>query len=154
MVNKGVDVVSGWGSLWRLMRVKDIMTSNPLTVTVDSPVADAVRIMRERSIRHLPVLDNGHLAGIITDRDLRWLLGQNLGGGERGSALELAGPVGEVMSSQPVTVSEHDSVLKAVDLMVERRFGGMPVLNAQEKLVGIVTYVDVLRACRELLRNA
>ncbi len=136
------------------MNVSDIMTRAPWTVGVADKVLQAVTLMRERQIRHLPVMDGERLVGIITDRDLRWLLGQSIHGGGGPQAEALGDQVGEVMTSNPVTVSEHAPVLTAVDLLVEKRIGGLPVTNALGALVGIITYVDVLRACRELLRGA
>jgi acetoin utilization protein AcuB len=130
------------------------MTVKPLTVQVEDRVADALRLMRLHRIRHLPVLDGHTLAGIISDRDLRWVLGQEFGGATRAGAAALADRVGDVMTGAPVTVAPEADVLHAVDQLLDRRIGGLPVVNAAGVLVGIVTYVDVLRACRDLLQMA
>lgn len=133
------------------MHVADIMTRDPVTVAVEDRVATAVERMRDRQIRHLPVMDGGALVGILSDRDLRWLLGQHLHGGSREAAPLMADRVGEVMTANPRAIHQQAPVRMAVDLMLAHRIGGLPVLSETNALVGMVTYVDVLRACRDLL---
>lgn len=132
--------------------VKDIMTPAPLTVQVTDRVSTAVDLMRAHQIRHLPVMQSDVMVGILTDRDLRWLLGQHMHAQDRESVDLKADLVGDVMSSHPVTVPDNAPLAAAVDLLVERRIGGLPVVSAQSgRLVGICTYVDVLRAFRRVL---
>src|SRR5207237_9490339 len=124
--------------------------------TTEDRVADAVRLMRERQIRHLPVVEPNtlRLVGILSDRDVRWLLGQNLHADNRVAADSMADAVGEVMTRQPVTVHDDAPVLTAVDLTVVRRIGALPVLGGAGALTGFATDGDGVRACRERLNKA
>jgi acetoin utilization protein AcuB len=106
-------------------------------------VAD--ELMTENKIRQLPVLSNGTLVGIVTDRDVRSFLSGSLlaPAEEREKALSVK--VGEIMTSEPLTVAPDDELTEAVELLLEQKVGGVPVVDEAEGLVGIVTYVDVLR---------
>jgi acetoin utilization protein AcuB len=133
------------------MIVNDIMTRNPRVVSVTSNVRHALKVLAEADVRHLPVVDDDELVGIISDRDLRELGTEALDGGET-VRRTLAQPASSVMSAGVVTVYPESDVSEAVDLMIEHRIGALPVVEADgTKLVGIVSYVDVLRAARDLL---
>lgn len=136
------------------MLVRDIMTSNPYSVSVTSSVRQLLHALAEADVRHLPIVDEGALVGIVSDRDLRSLgslIGDEL---ERpGAAREaLAQPASSVMTSGVITVNPESDVAEAIDLMIEHRVGALPVVEADStKLVGIVSYVDALRAARDVM---
>jgi acetoin utilization protein AcuB len=136
------------------MRVQDVMSSNPVTVSPETSVAEVWDLMRERTIRHIPVLDRGALVGMLSDRDPAHFDMARLLNVEGADALRraLATPVAKVMSSDIVDVSPDAELGEVVDLLVENRIGAVPVVRPDtQDLVGIVSYIDVLEAIRDLL---
>jgi acetoin utilization protein AcuB len=136
------------------MRVQDVMSSNPVTVSPDASVAEVWDLMREHAIRHIPVLDRGALVGMLSDRDLAHFDMARLLNVEGADALRraLATPVAKVMSSDVVDVSPDTELSDVIDLLVENRIGAVPVVRPESQdLVGIVSYIDVLEAVRDLL---
>jgi acetoin utilization protein AcuB len=127
------------------MKVVDVMTKDPLTIGPSETVGEAEELMAENGIRQLPVVKNSDLIGIITDRDVRsFLAGSSVSPpNEREQALRTQ--VSDLMTSNPLTLAPDDELQDAVELLVEQKIGGVPVVDAAEGLVGIVTYVDVLR---------
>jgi CBS domain-containing protein len=127
------------------MKVVDVMTKDPLTIGPSETVGEAEELMTENGIRQLPVVKNSDLIGIITDRDVRsFLAGSSVSPpNEREQALRTQ--VSDLMTSNPLTLAPDDELQDAVELLVEQKIGGVPVVDAAEGLVGIVTYVDVLR---------
>ena len=133
------------------MIVSEIMTKNPRIVSVTSNVRHVLKVLAEADVRHLPVVEDDALVGIISDRDLREL---GVESRDDGATVRrtLGQPASEVMSSGVVTVHPESDVSEAIDLMIEHRIGALPVVEPDStKLVGIVSYVDVLRAARDLL---
>lgn len=137
----------------RAMKVVEVMTKNPLSMTPSETVGQADELMAENRIRQLPVVDGSTLVGIITDRDIRSFLdgGSLLVPDARARAL--ATQIKEVMSTDPLTLSPDDDLQEALELLIEEKIGGIPVMDQSEGLVGIVTYVDVLRCFLDFLRE-
>jgi acetoin utilization protein AcuB len=127
------------------MKVVDVMTKNPLAMTPSETIGEADEVMTEHRIRQLPVVEGSALLGIITDRDIRSFLADSplLDSARREKALGTE--IREVMTAHPLTLSPDDTLRDAVELLVEDKIGGIPVVDEAEGLVGIVTYVDVLR---------
>jgi acetoin utilization protein AcuB len=127
------------------MKVVDVMTKDPLTVTAMETIGQAEELMNTNKIRQLPVVRGKELLGIVTDRDIRSFLSGSLleSPGTREKTLDTK--VREIMTTEPMTVSPEDDLQEAVELMIEEKIGGIPVVDEAEGLVGIVTYVDVLR---------
>ena len=140
----------------RDVKVKDVMTRNPISIDPDAPLGTAIAVMREKGIRHLPVVDDvGRLVGIITDRDVRAAtitpaLAEHLSAGA-GRRLRSLGHqledlrVKDVMTWGVVITHPEVTVARAAATMFEGRFGGLPVVQ-DGKLVGILTERDLLRA--------
>lgn len=129
---------------YRWMKVVDVMTTDPLSVSPSESVGQADELMNANRIRQLPVVEAGELMGIITDRDIRSFLSGALVEPEaREKALNTE--VREIMTTDPVTLAREDDLTEAVELLVEQKMGGIPVVDQEEGLVGIVTYIDVLR---------
>jgi CBS domain-containing protein len=138
------------------MNVKELMTPNPITIDSDAPIGTAMAVMRDKAVRHLPVVDEaGRLLGVVTDRDLRSAalapaLAEHLSRGARrrlhgvSQALEEI-PVKEAMTWDVVTTSPEATIAHAAAAMFQGRFGGLPVVQ-DGKLVGMLTERDVLRA--------
>ena len=136
--------------------VRDLMNKRPITIDPAAPLATAIAVMREKEIRHLPVVDDtGRLVGIITDRDLRSAvlapslaeflplgLRRALDGATR-TLQELR--VKDAMTWGVVTTRPDASVSEAAAVMFESRVGSLPV-RENGKLVGIVTERDIFKA--------
>jgi acetoin utilization protein AcuB len=127
------------------MKVIDVMTKDPLTVATDENIGQADELMNTNNIRQIPVLRGTELVGIVTDRDIRSFLSGSLLKGPEAREKALNAKVTEIMTTEPITVSPEDDLEEAVELLIEEKFGGIPVVDKSAGLVGIVTYVDVLR---------
>jgi len=127
------------------MKVVDVMTKDPLTATPNETIGQADELMNANKIRQLPVVQARELVGIVTDRDIRSFLSGSLLESPEAREKALNTKIGEIMTTDPVTVSPEDDLQEAVELLIEEKFGGIPVVEQSEGLVGIVTYVDVLR---------
>jgi acetoin utilization protein AcuB len=138
------------------MQDREVMTPTPMTIDPEAPVETAVAVMRERRLRHLPVVDReGRLIGILTDRDLRSAmfgpaLAEYLPAAGGGRLRALASCLDEVQVSHVmtwgvVTVGPEALVAQAAAIMADARVGSLPVVEGR-RLVGIVTEHDVLKA--------
>lgn len=130
----------------------DIMTKEPLWVTATTTLGEAARVLHEAGVRHVPVLEDGRVTGIISDRDLRSVLppGESFVQDWEVVAERLDTSVKAVMS-RPVHTVEPDRDLHDVyDLMLTQRVGAVVVVDPSSgKLMGVVNYVDVLRSLRD-----
>jgi acetoin utilization protein AcuB len=122
------------------MLVQDVMQHPVVSAEPSTTIAEAYRTMHDRSIRHLPVVDDGELVGVVTDRDLRYVTSQL-----HPSPMEAETAVQEVMTEGVVTAGPLDPVEEAARLLRKRRIGCLPVLDGDE-LVGIVTVTNLLDA--------
>ena len=127
------------------MKVVDIMTRDPLTVTPTETIGQADELMNTNKIRQLPVVQGKDLVGIVTDRDIRSFLSGSLLEGVEAREEALNTKIREIMTTEPMTLSPDDDLQDAVEIMIDEKIGGIPVVDEAEGLVGIVTYVDVLR---------
>jgi len=126
------------------MLIREIMHKNPITISPEIPLCEAYKIMQEKNIRHLPVIQNGKLIGIVTDRDLR-LATSKLAE----KPFNPKDSVKEIMSSPVQTAAPSDPIEIATKIMRELKISSLPVLENQ-KLVGIVTGADLLDAMLKL----
>ena len=126
--------------------VKDIMAKEVSTLGRNDTLDLADDVMALGRIRHLPVLDEGRVVGVVSQRDLfRSALAAALGYGERAQRMLLKTiRVKEVMSEPAIVVSPEATVQEAARLMIENKIGCLPVVDGQT-LVGIVTETDILR---------
>lgn len=137
------------------MRIADYMTRDVITANLRDGLRQTFYRMRERRIRHMPVLgEGGKLAGIVSDRDLRrpdWVEdGPNV---THAFVLDNHTKVEQAMVAAPSTGHPDDPISKALSVVVERKYGALPVLDDDGKLVGILTTIDLLRAYRDHLRG-
>jgi CBS domain-containing protein len=129
------------------MRVDDLMTRALITVTPSTPVLEARALMTQRHVRHLLVVENGLLAGIITDRDIRLNLpspATSLSVWEMNYLLAQL-TVDKVMTRSVITVDSGHDAREVARIMVDRRIGALPVMDGRRP-IGIVTETDMLRA--------
>lgn len=128
--------------------VRDSMVREVITVSPDTTAAEALRLCRERGIRHLPVLEGGRMVGLISDRDLR-LATPALGDPNRAAALQEI-RVGDEMSREITTAAPDDPIEQAAMTMHEKKIGCLPVVEGED-LVGILTASDVMAALVRLV---
>lgn len=121
------------------MLVRHRMSQNPVTITPEDSLAAAQQKMQAGQFRRLPVIEDGKLIGIVTDRDIR----QHLG-------MEDRTRVNSAMTERPSTVSPHMTVEEAARIMLTNKIGGLPVVE-DGKLVGIITTSDVMQAFRDVM---
>lgn len=133
----------------KALTIEDRMTAGPMIIRPDQTVGEALVIMFERDIRHLPVLEHGRLIGIISDRDFRQFLGRATLSDKdrRREDRGLRFPVRDIMSGHPVTIQSDAPIKKGVEIMAERKIGALPVVDQDERLVGIFTEWDALQYC-------
>ena len=127
------------------MKVIDVMTKEPLTIAPGETIGQADELMSENNIRQIPVVNGRDLVGIVTDRDIRSFLSSSLLGDPEARERVLRATVRDVMTTAPIFVSPNDDLEEAVELLIEEKIGGIPVVDEAEGLVGIVTYIDLLR---------
>ncbi|MGB5808974.1 MAG: CBS domain-containing protein [Polyangiales bacterium] len=134
------------------MLAKDIMTEDPITVTERTPVAEALGVLYELDVRHLPVIRAGELVGIVSDRDLR-RFDATSDDQELDAAQEAAtATVGSFMNTAPVRADPETSARELIEAMLLHRVGAIPVTDVDTgALLGIVSYVDLLRMLQEML---
>lgn len=118
------------------MLVKDCMTKDPVTFSPGEDVRLAFNTLTDHKIRQAPVLENGKLAGIVTDRDLRLALMETL--------TEPGLTVRSIMTPNPVTVNENSLLRDAAKMIGNNKFNALPVLSDSGKLVGVLTMTDIL----------
>ncbi len=128
------------------MRIRDVMTKNPITVNSETLVLDAQKIMKENNIRRLPVVDKGNLVGIVTQHDLLQASpspATSLSIHELNYLLAKM-KVKEVMKKNPFTLSPDTPFEEALRIGQDRKIGSFPVMD-KGKLIGIITESDTVR---------
>ena len=131
-----------------IIRVKDFMTKKPITVKATDKLLEAVDKMEKGDFRHILVVDNqGHLIGMLTDRDVRLLFtSPAFVHPEYLARQALYLEVRDAAVFCPISVGADDSVRQCAEMMLKFGIGGLPVLDKAGKPVGIITHTDVLRA--------
>ena len=143
--------------------VADAMSRDPIIVRPETPLNEAIRLLAERRISGLPVVDDAsQLVGIISETDLMWqetgvtpppyimlldtvIYLKNPAQYERDLHKALGQTVGEVMSRDPITISPDKLLKEAAQLMHDREVRRLPVVDAQGKVIGILTRGDIVR---------
>ncbi len=128
------------------MRIKDIMQRDVVTVTPDTRFPQVLRLLQPRGFRHVPVVDNETLVGIISDRDIKQAMVSLAGAGAVGAELERARErltASEIMGRTVITIGPMDTVEEAARVMATQKISALPVTEGG-RLVGIVTETDVL----------
>jgi acetoin utilization protein AcuB len=128
---------------------QDLMTKNPVRINEEAKVRDAVELLANLDVRHLPVVNaDDEVVGMLSDRDLRALTVPAINAGEyEGRVMRaLDAKVATVMSADVLTVDAEADVYEIVDLMLDNKVGAVPVVDSEGNLVGIISYIDVLRA--------
>ena len=127
------------------MLVKEHMTKNPLVLSPNMDVTVAFSKITDRNVRQAPVVEDGKLRGIVTDRDLRMALVQ--------SNTQPGLQVRSIMTEDPVTVSENSYLREAARLISKNKFNALPVLSDSGELIGVLTTTDILNGLVKALDN-
>lgn len=135
------------------MNAREVMTRTPLSVTPRTTIGQAWEALKALDVRHLPVInEDRELIGILSDRDfgvppapraMEELLGE--------PHRRLDQPVSTIMSGDPISVDADADVREVLDLMVENKIGAVPVISPEGHVVGIVSYLDLLRRLSDTL---
>jgi acetoin utilization protein AcuB len=130
------------------MLVREWMAADVLTVDENTSMMKALHLMKENNIRRLPVTARGSLVGIISDRDLKEASPSKATTLDVHELYYLLAEikVKEIMTKNPLTIQQDDTVERAAVIMLEHKVSGLPVLNKKGDLVGLITQSDVFRA--------
>ena len=128
------------------MRVGDYMTRDPITVEEDASMKDAMLLLRSHHFRHLPVATGKLLVGLVSDRDIKRASPSILQGIDKNEFEQLMEdtPVSRIMTREPCTVNASTPLVEAVTILIEKKFGCLPVVDGKE-LIGIFTEIDALK---------
>ena len=136
------------------MLVRDRMSSPAVTVTSEIPFQDALKLMRERQFRRMPVVDNqGRLIGIVAERDLLYASASpatSLSVWELNYLLSKI-TIRELMTKEVITTTPDTPIEDAAHLMRQKRIGGLPVIDENHRPVGIITETDIFKTFVEML---
>jgi len=129
------------------MLVKNWMSKKVFTVNMNQSMADAMNLMKENDIRMLPVMDKNGLVGIVTDGDIKRASASNATTLEMHELLYLISKikVKDIMTKKPITVFEDLTVEETAEILLENKISGLPVVNKQNQLVGVITQDDIFR---------
>ncbi len=131
----------------RVPSARDIMTRDPICFTADAKLFDVVLRMVREDVRHVPIVDpQRRVVGIVTDRDVRVVLGEPVHALADSDELELEDlTAAHAMTPNPVTIPAEASILELARAFIDERVGAAPVVDADNRLVGVASYVDLLR---------
>ena len=135
------------------MNVSALMIREVFTVAPDETLREALLKMNEHHVRHLPVVEDGFLQGILSERDIR-LHAIPVGSDLQPHLLRLEDPVASVMTASPIVVAPDLPLNQLLDVFLEEKVGAVPVVSDDRELLGIVGYLDLLaflRSVKEVL---
>lgn len=129
-----------------MLSVADLMTCDPDTVAPDTPLEHAIAAMNRAERRQLPVVEDGKLVGIISDRDVRLAVNSPFIEMDSLDKLRLLDSitVGQCMTPNPVSIAPTAKLYEAAGILSRYKFGALPVMEGEE-LVGIITITDLLK---------
>jgi len=129
------------------MLVSNWMSKNVITVDVDASMQDAMKQMKEKDIRMLPVLKKGQLVGVVTDRDLKRASASDATTLDVHELLYLVSKikVQNIMTKNPITVPQNFTVEETAEVLLRHKISGAPVVDQNGQLVGTITQTDLFR---------
>jgi len=133
------------------MKLSSTMTENVITVGMDTFLNTMCEIFEKEKFHHLLVLEDNELCGVISDRDLLKALSPflNTTAEQNRDLWTLKKRAHQIMSREPITVSEDVNVDEAVQLMIRKNISCLPVMSSDGQIKGIVTRTDLLKVCSE-----
>ena len=136
------------------MKNSDIMQVEVVTITPEASLKEVMLKLEDWDVRHLPVVEDGRLVGIISDRDMREFLFPIVGPVENREIEEhgLERSVAEVMAQEVVSVGPEEDLRTAIEVLLHYGIGAVPVVDDEDdRLLGIISYVDILKVAKDLL---
>jgi len=129
------------------MLVENWMSKDVVTVDVNDSMQYAIRLLKEHNMRGLPVMENGKLAGVITDRDLKRASASDATTLEIYELLYLISKIKikEIMTKNPITVPLDYTIDEAAEILLDNKLTGAPVVDNEGKVVGVITQTDIFR---------
>jgi acetoin utilization protein AcuB len=129
------------------MLVKNWMSKKVITIDANDSMQEAIKLLKEHKIRMLPVIKKGKLVGIVTDRDLKQASASDATTLDIHELLYLIAriKVRDVMTRDPITVPPNFTVEETAEVLLNNRISGVPVVDYNGNLVGIITQADVFR---------
>lgn len=139
----------------RPLTIRALMTPSPATLAPDDLVLDAMRLMREKGVRHIPIVDPaGRLKGLVTETDIlrKVLHGVSMTDDEKyHAALDVMLPIEQIMTREVATLKAGDPVERAVGLFLEHKIRSAPIVDDAGKVEGIVTETDLIRLLQHMV---
>jgi len=134
------------------MLVEDVMSRSVVTLTPQQTLRDAIDLLQSHHIRHLPVVDDSKVVGIVTDRDVKRATPSVLSGPTRDEYEYMLATtkVAQFMTRDPLTVTPKSGLKAAVEIFIARKVGALPVVE-DGHLVGILSDSDILRVVHDML---
>ena len=128
------------------------MSRSVVTLTLEQTLREAINLLQSKHIRHLPVVGDSKVVGIVTDRDVKRATPSLLSGIDREEYERVlkTTTVAHFMTREPLTVTPDTRLKAAVKIFLERKVGALPVVD-DGHLVGILTDIDILRVVHEML---
>ncbi|MCB0339131.1 MAG: CBS domain-containing protein [Bdellovibrionales bacterium] len=138
------------------MIANEVMTRKPVSIKSSAAIRDAIRMLYELDFRHLPVLDDGELVGMVSDRDLKSF--QVSYAIEQEDPNELIScldkPIHSVMQTEVVTVNPETDLVEVIEQMIGNKIGAIPVVElVSGNLCGIISYIDILKVAKDALAD-
>lgn len=130
------------------MLAGDWMSKNVVTLTEDTSMIKAARVMKEHQVRRLPVVDKeGRLSGIVSERDIKSASPSQATSLDVYELTHLLSEikVKDIMTAKPLRIRPTDTVERAAQILRDNKVGGLPVVDAKEQVVGIITDTDIFR---------
>lgn len=133
VVHKNMSIAAQAAQVRKVKRAESGMIYDPITITKEETVGDALRLMKENHIGGIPVVDEaGKLIGIVTNRDLRF-------------QTDMALPIAEVMTCQNLVTTTNPDLQEASKILLKNKIEKLPVVDADNRLVGLITYRDITK---------
>nr|WP_321259756.1 CBS domain-containing protein [uncultured Pseudodesulfovibrio sp.] len=135
------------------MLVANWMTKDVVTISSDRSMMKASKVMKDKSISRVPVVDgDGKIVGIISDRDIKDASPSKATTLDMHELYYLLSEIKiqDIMTKKPMTIRSDETVEKAAVLMLEGNFGGLPVIDEDDKVVGIITDTDIFKVLVEI----
>lgn len=133
VIHKNMSIAAQAAQVRKVKRADSGMIYDPVTISRDQTVADALRLMKENRIGGIPVIDGErHLIGILTNRDLRFQRDMSL-------------PVSKVMTSTNLVTTRNADLNEAAQILLENKIEKLPVVDDENRLVGLITYRDITK---------
>ncbi len=136
----------------KVVYAEQIMSKNVETLLPNTPIPVALKKIRERRYRHFPIVDDkGVLKGIVSDRSLLAYVADKKSASWEDSWDDTSAPVSSILARKVLTARPSTSIREIARILFEEHIGAMPILDENEKLVGMITRSDILRA---IIQNA